>query len=224
MYYDDDTGAPAASILETNLLINSVISVSKQGAQFMSCDLKDFFFATPMNTPEYMKIHMTYFPQDIIDQYYLNGKVTSDGYIYMCIKKGMYGLKQAAVISYDNIACNLNPHGYHPIPHTLGLWKHNTRKTTFCLCVDDFCIKYYNNDDADHLLNSLKTNYKPTTDWSGTNFCGLILDCNYHRGYVEISMPTYIHKLLAKLQHLTPRKPKFRPFHVSPFTPKQLGQ
>ena len=46
--YDGDAGAPAASLLETKLMINSVISDAKHGAKFMSCDLKDFFLATPM--------------------------------------------------------------------------------------------------------------------------------------------------------------------------------
>ena len=56
LMYDEDTGAPAPSLIETKLLINSVISDSKQGAKFLSCDLKDFFLATPMEKAEYMKV------------------------------------------------------------------------------------------------------------------------------------------------------------------------
>ena len=40
--YDGDPGAPAASLIETKLMINSVISDAKHGAKFLSCDLKDF--------------------------------------------------------------------------------------------------------------------------------------------------------------------------------------
>ena len=40
--YDDDAGSPAASLLETKILLNSVISDAKYGATFMTCDLKDF--------------------------------------------------------------------------------------------------------------------------------------------------------------------------------------
>ena len=54
LLYDGDAGAPADSLLETKLMINSVISDAKSGARFMSCDLKDFFLATPMQKPEYM--------------------------------------------------------------------------------------------------------------------------------------------------------------------------
>jgi hypothetical protein len=42
--YDEDTGSPAASLLETKLMLNSVISDAAKGAKFMSMDLKDFFF------------------------------------------------------------------------------------------------------------------------------------------------------------------------------------
>ena len=63
--YLDDTGSPAASLLETIFLINSVISDAKVGATFFSADLKDFFLASPMTKPKYMRIKYKYFPQDI---------------------------------------------------------------------------------------------------------------------------------------------------------------
>ena len=88
-----------------------------------------------------MKIHIKNFPPDIIEYYNLNEKVTQDGYIFIRIKKRMYGLKQAALLGYKNLVKNLKPHGYHHIPHTDGLWKHETHPITFCLCVDDFGVK-----------------------------------------------------------------------------------
>ena len=57
----DDVGSPAASLLETKLLINSTISDAKHGARFMSADLKDHFLASPMEGNEYMRIHSKYF-------------------------------------------------------------------------------------------------------------------------------------------------------------------
>ena len=54
--YDDDAGSPAASLLETKVIINCVISNADKGAKFMSCDLNDFFLAIPMKKPEYMRI------------------------------------------------------------------------------------------------------------------------------------------------------------------------
>ena len=84
--------------------------------------------------------------------YGLDTKLAADGHIYIKIEKGMYGLKQAAVLAYDNLVKNLSSHGYSPIPHTIGIWQHATRRTKFCLCVDDFGVKYFTKQDADHLL------------------------------------------------------------------------
>ena len=116
----------------------------------MSMDLKDHFLCTPMLNPEYMKINYKYFPQDIVDKYSLDS-IVHNGYVYCKIKKGMYGLKQAALLAYNYLVEKLAPHGYRPIPHTIGMWKHDTKPISFCLCVDDFGVKYTNKDDVEHL-------------------------------------------------------------------------
>ena len=223
--YNGDSGSPAASLLETKVMINSVLSDAHKGARFMSCDLKDFFLATPMKNPEYMRINYKHFPQDIIDKYNLSSLV-SGGYIYVKIKRGMYGLKQAAVLAYDHLIENLEQHGYTPVLHTLGIWKHKTRRTTFCLCVDDFGVKYFSKEDAQHLIDSLSQHYTCTTDWSGKNFCGLQIDWNYSKAYADISMPGYIEACLARFQHSKPSKPQHSPHHHNPvvFGPKGTRQ
>ena len=66
----------------------------------MSADLKDFFLATPMEGDEYMKVAYKHFPQDIRTRYNLDAKVTASGHIFIKIKKGMYGLKQPAILAY----------------------------------------------------------------------------------------------------------------------------
>ena len=73
--------------------------------------MKDHFLGSPMERPEYMKIHISKFPPDIIEFYNLNKLVTNDGYVYVKIKKGMYGLKQAAILAYDHVVCLLTPEG-----------------------------------------------------------------------------------------------------------------
>ena len=46
--YDGDAGAPAANVLESKILLNSVISDANKGARFVSEDIKDHFIAIPM--------------------------------------------------------------------------------------------------------------------------------------------------------------------------------
>ena len=91
----------------------------------MSADLKDFFLATPMRQPEFMRILLKFFPEDIIVRYNLRDIVSSNGYIYIRITKGMYGLKQAAILAYDQLVKNLANHGYHLCKYTMGLWEHD---------------------------------------------------------------------------------------------------
>ena len=60
----------------------------------------------------------------------------------------MYGLNQASVLAYYQLSSRLTNDGYQPIIGSLGIWKHNTRKTLFYLCVDDFGAKYYSKEDV----------------------------------------------------------------------------
>ena len=88
----------------------------------------------------------------------------------------MNSLKQAALLAYKKLINHLAPHGYYLLPFSLGLWAQKTRKTRFCLCVDDFGVKYFSVQDADHLLNALREKFQVTVDWKGENYCGLSIE------------------------------------------------
>jgi hypothetical protein len=90
----------------------------------------------------------------------------------------------------------------------MGMWTHKTKPTKFCLCVDDFGVKYFNKEDASHLINALKASgYAISIDMKGENYCGLKLEWNYKEGYVDISMPGYVQAALHKFQHKPPARP-----------------
>ena len=84
-------------------------------------------------------------------------------------------MKQAAILTYNQLKQNPQKHGYYPIPFIDGLWGHIPRKTIFTFCVDDFGVKYFNKEDADHLTGTLQKYYPISLDWDGTNHCGLTL-------------------------------------------------
>ena len=130
----------------------------------------------------------------------------------------MYGLKQAAILAYNNLKKILEPYGYRPVPNTMGLWQHDSRPTKFCLCVDDFGVKYFSNQDLQHLLNALRSHYTVTTDTTGKNFCGLTMDWNYAQGFCDISMPGYIPNTLSRFQHPEPTQQQYSPHHYAPIT------
>lgn len=111
-------------------MISSTISDVQLGVHFLSVDLKDYFLASPMRDPKYMKILLTNFPPDIISHYNLLA-LAHNGYVYIKIKKGVYGLKQAAILAYKKLVDHLKPFSYAPFPFSLGLWTHTICKTVF---------------------------------------------------------------------------------------------
>jgi hypothetical protein len=50
----------------------------------------------------------------------------------------------------------------------------------------------------------------------GANYCGLTLDWNYDKGFVDISMSGYIDKSLHKLQHEIQKSPQYTPYIWTP--------
>ena len=122
-----------------------------------------------------MCIPWKHIPQDIRDRYKLEDKV-HQGFVYVKINRGMYGLKEAASLAYQQVTDHLRTFGYTPIPGSPSIFKHTTQKTKFCLCVDDFGIKYYLEEDEQHLKDALFSKYKGTVDMSGNHFCGFKLD------------------------------------------------
>jgi hypothetical protein len=150
-------------------------------------------------------------PEDVIEHYALRDKQDEKGFIYIEIRKGMYGLKQAGRIAYDELKTHLAKHGYESCKTTQGLWKHASRPIQFILVVDDFGVKYTNEQDVHHLINALLKKYKLSVDWTGTLYCGLHLAWNYTDGYVDISMPDYIPTALKKFNHTPPLKPQHAP-------------
>jgi hypothetical protein len=56
------------------------------------------YLKTPLDCYKYMKIPLTLLPADIIEHYNLHDKALN-GYVFMEIRKGMYGLPQAGTLA-----------------------------------------------------------------------------------------------------------------------------
>ena len=123
----------------------------------------------------------------------------------------MYGLKHASVLAYQNLIKLLTDGGYQHIVGSLGMWKHKTRQTIFCLCVDDFGVKYYNKEDIHFLHDTIAKEYTCKIDWTGENFLGYKINWNYDRGYVDISIPDYIKNALERLGYNVSTWPQYSP-------------
>ena len=112
MDYPHEIASPTTALLDTKLIINRTISDHKKyGSKFCSNDIKDFFLQTVMASPEYIRIHKKYFSQNFITQYNLANLINKDSYVYCEINRGMYGLKQAAILVYKQLVKRLDKYG-----------------------------------------------------------------------------------------------------------------
>ena len=107
-------------MLTAKLMWNSVISTP--GARYAGMDIKNFYLGTPMKDYEYMKMPLKMFPEHVKKQYNLL-EHEKGGYVYLEIRRAIYGLPQAGRLANQQLTEFLEPHGYYEVDHTPGLWR-----------------------------------------------------------------------------------------------------
>jgi hypothetical protein len=110
IHYPGNKSTPAADLTTAKLLINSTISTP--GAKFLGMDLANCYLNTPMPNPRYMHLHLNIIPDKIIVHYNLHDIVTPDGWVYIKIRKRMYGLPQAGILANQLLEKRLTTKGY----------------------------------------------------------------------------------------------------------------
>ena len=76
----------------------------------------------------------------------------------MEIRKGIYGLPQADIISHTQLKRHISLFGYKPCQYTPGLWGNETRYTKLFLVVNYFVIKYTSDNNLKHILSDMQKN------------------------------------------------------------------
>jgi hypothetical protein len=93
--YSGDVATSTSDITTFKILINSTLST--KDAAMMMMDIKNYYLVTPLPRVEYMKMLLSRFPEEIVQKYNLNA-LAVDGWVYIEIRKGMHGLKQAGLL------------------------------------------------------------------------------------------------------------------------------
>jgi hypothetical protein len=138
--------------------------------------------------------------QCIMEQYNLFELVHND-HVLVEIRNGMYGLPQAGILANDILVKHLAKYGYRPTACTPRLYTHATRPITFAVVVNEFGVKYVGKENAEHLGAAICDLYTTTEDWEGKLYIGITLKWNYQARTVDLSMPGYIDKAIAKCLH-----------------------
>ena len=129
--YPGNTSSPAVSMLDAKLHINSTISDAHKGARYFGIDLKNFYLDTPMTYYQYIRVLPKMIPKEVWDDPRYTIHISANRFVYLEIRRGMYGLKEAGVLAFEQLARHLAPHGYKPTSYTPSLWRHATRPTIY---------------------------------------------------------------------------------------------
>ena len=116
---------------------NSVISTKI--VRYMCLDIKNFYLTAKLEHFEYMKMPLSLLPLWIVKQYNLKELVVG-GWVFVEMKRTVWGLPQAGILANKCLLRKLVPFGYHKCVNTQGLCRHETRAINFTLVVDDFGV------------------------------------------------------------------------------------
>ncbi|KAL7483745.1 hypothetical protein ACHAW6_009387 [Cyclotella cf. meneghiniana] len=164
----------------------------------MTEDINFFYLNTLFKRFEYLKLRLTNLKEDVSAYYKLQEKTTPDGFVYFEVRKGMYGLPQAGLLVQEWLEKRLNENGFTQLKFTPGLGTHASKPIQFTMFVVNFGIKYVGKDTAQFLVESLKEKYTISSDWEGKKYMSLMLDWDYYKGEVHLSMPGYLEKALRQ--------------------------
>ena len=92
----------------------------------MTIDISDFYLNTSLKCWKYVKLNLKDIPDEIIREFDLNKKEVN-GFVYVKVRKGMYGLPQAGLLSDKLLQQRLALFGYQPRKLIPGRQKHNWR-------------------------------------------------------------------------------------------------
>ena len=106
--YLDKLTTRTADLTISKIPWNSKLSTND--AQCATLDIANFYLVTPLDRYEYMKMPLDIFPQHIKEQYDLDN-MTYKGYVWLEIRKTIYGLPQAGILANKQLREKLQPHG-----------------------------------------------------------------------------------------------------------------
>jgi len=106
--YKGSTSTRTADLTNSKLLWNSVLST--KDAKYMCIDIKNLYLTAALDYYEYMKIPLALFPEWIKTQYNMNTHAR-EGFVFLEIRRAVWGLPQAGILVNKLLRKRLKPHG-----------------------------------------------------------------------------------------------------------------
>ena len=90
LQYDRKTSTGTAGLETIKIHLNSTIST--KNAKYAVVDIGNFYTNSKLDSSEYMIIHISLIPQEMIEEHNSLKFVDIDGYVYVEVTGAMYGL------------------------------------------------------------------------------------------------------------------------------------
>ena len=111
--YPGELTTRTADLTTSKVLWNSVLST--KDAKYMCVDISSFYLTAPMERYEYMRMPLEIFPEHTIEQYDLKNKA-KNGWVYLEIRRSIYGLPQSGILANRLLRKRLAPTGILSAP------------------------------------------------------------------------------------------------------------
>ena len=111
--YPGELTTRTADLTTSKIIWNSVLST--ENGKYMCIDIKTIYPCTPLDRYEYMELPLSVFPKNIKQKYDLEMKAKK-GYVYVEIRRSIYGLPQAGKLVNTALKELLAPYGYLKSP------------------------------------------------------------------------------------------------------------
>lgn len=95
---------------------------------------------------------------------------------YTEVRRGVCGLIHDGTVAYKDLVEYLVSQGFYPSKYTPRLWFDKKSKPNFTLIVNDFGVKYCNQQSSEILINVLSKKHDISTDWTGGAYCSVTLE------------------------------------------------
>ena len=90
--------------------------ISSPGAKYLATDIgNNMYLNTVLESPEYIQIHITMIPDEILEDYNTNNEyIDGNGFVYFEITKAIYGLAQLLSdrLAHNDLKQHLAKYGY----------------------------------------------------------------------------------------------------------------
>ena len=101
LQYNGKTSTELAGLETIKIHLNSTIST--KNAKYAATDIRNFYTNSKLDLPEYIRIHLSLIPQEIIEEYDAMKFVDINGYVYVEVTGVMYGLAQSGRIANQDL-------------------------------------------------------------------------------------------------------------------------